>query len=718
MWGIIVELKELSKTDQTSQFIDCETLTKQFYWLVYYLTKKIKNLHVPKEEISTLIHSFESNPQNDNFLIQIDKLFAHAGIQPASWLDVPDQSSLPVLSFSPELGIALVYGRSSDGYWLVESPSGKFRYANWPENTLFTAVHSFHKLSEASSARQALLGVLKENHKWIYPCILASLIGSSLALVTSLYSMQIYDRVIGSHSLDTLLVLTIGVVIAYLIDLPVKMARAGIVDNAAAAIDQKCATLIYARLLSVRLDQYPGTVGSLAAQVKSYESVRSFAMALILFLTTDAPFALLFVVVIGLIGGLKVAMVPLFFLFVSFAVGLMSKKMILSSVHNNVLSGNKRHGLLVETIEGAETMKATGNKWRFLGKWNELSAHSIKEFIITKHLNDRSSYLTAFIQQLSYVLLIATGAWIATTSTDITSGSLVACSILSSRVLSPMALIPGLLVQWAHAKTALTQLESLFKLQPEYIQGQNLIIPERLYGKLQLNDIEFRYPGQNEAMSIDVLNIKPGEKVAILGGIGTGKSTLLRAIAGLSKPVHGKVLLDDMDIMQISPERRSELVGYLPQSFSLFSGTLKDNLTAGLGNLSDKFILDISRITGLSHLINSRDAGLNLPIFEGGGGLSGGQRQLVGLTRLLMQSPSFWLLDEPTSSMDITTENRCINIFKQAIKPEQTLILVTHKLSLLSLVERVIVLSPSGIVLDGPKDEVMDKLKKPTEFVS
>lgn len=686
------------------------SFAQQINWLAAYLMRDIQSAIIPKEDVLLAMQSVQEKSETDNLMRQVALLLRLAQHETAVWMQAPESTELPMVAVHETFGLMIVYGKNTEESWLVQTTKGKDQVTSWVKGTSFTRVHSFIKMTEIDTARAEFVRILKQEPRWISFVVLASFVGAGLALLTSLYSMQVYDRVIGSHSLQTLLVLTIGVVIAFTIDLPTKVARSVIIDKASANIDKKCANAVFYRLLSVRLDQYPGSVGTLAAQVKGYESVRSFAIAFILFLTTDAPFALLFLVVISFIGGPIIALVPITFLIFSIFIGVVSKKQIISSAHGVAVSGNKRQGLLVEAIEGAETLKATGAQWRIMGRWNALSAQSIAEYTVIKRMTDRASYLAAFNQQISYIFLIATGAYISITSTTLSIGGLVACTILSGRVLTPMGMIPGLLVQWAHAKTALESLDSMFKLEVENENRKILLSPETLRGAIKITNVKCRYPGQIQSIKIDDISISPGEKVAILGAIGSGKSTILRAIAGLTKPSDGQVLLDGMNILQISAECRAEKIGFLPQSITLFSGTLRDNLCAGLPQISETLMIEMSNATGLSQLINGRDEGLDLPIMEGNAGLSGGQKQLVGITRLLMQSPDVWLLDEPTSAMDEGTEQRCINIFKQAVKSKQTLLIVTHKPSLLVLVDRIIVMTPSGVVLDGPKDIILEKI--------
>jgi ATP-binding cassette subfamily C protein LapB len=313
--------------------------------------------------------------------------------------------------------------------------------------------------------------------------------------------------------------------------------------------------------------------------------------------------------------------------------------------------------------------------------------------------------------------MVAAGAWIASTSTNLTTGGLIACAILSGRVLGPIAALPGLIVQWAHARAALDSLEKVFALQLDNHAVERPLTPDNIRGEWRVENLKFTYPGRPRPQTLPPTLIRPGEKVAILGPIGTGKTTLLKLMAGLFAPSEGQVLLDGLDIQQIDRTHLSRHLGYLPQDVKLLAGTLRDNLTSGLDthghiDVTEKAMLEISRLTGLDQLIASHPQGLDMPIFEGGNGVSGGQKQLIALSRLLLSRPAAWLLDEPTAAMDEATEQRSLACLRQAISPAQTLILVTHKPVLLSLVDRLIVLLPDGGVLDGPKAAVLDHLRQ------
>jgi ATP-binding cassette subfamily C protein LapB len=321
-----------------------------------------------------------------------------------------------------------------------------------------------------------------------------------------------------------------------------------------------------------------------------------------------------------------------------------------------------------------------------------------------------SGNLTQFIQQLAYVGIIAVGA-LAISDGKLSVGGLIACSIISGRALAPMAQIASMIVQWAQAAAALKGLEAIMALPSDQMPGDRPIIPESTTGELGIEKVRFTYHASvPSVLEVGALRIAPGERVAILGNVGSGKSTLVKVLSGLYRPQGGRVFLGGLDVTQIAPEFVREQVGYLAQDVRLFQGTLRDNITIGLPNPSDEQVLGAARLTGLLAAIEAHPKGLNLEIAEGGRGLSGGQRQLVGLTRMLIAQPRVLLLDEPTASMDAALENFVTDRLFQALPAETTIVVVTHKTALLKHVTRLIVMERGRVVLDGPRDQVLTRI--------
>jgi ATP-binding cassette subfamily C protein LapB len=331
-----------------------------------------------------------------------------------------------------------------------------------------------------------------------------------------------------------------------------------------------------------------------------------------------------------------------------------------------------------------------------------------------RHNNEGLNYITAVLTQISYVGIVSAGAYLAIQG-QLSTGALVACSILGGRVIAPLGALPGLLVQHAQAKAAITGIERICKLETDTSGVDRMLLPETLDGRYTLTDVRFSYGGQKDAplaLAVPQLYIGAGERVGVMGPVGSGKSTLLRLLTGMYRPQSGRVLLDGLSLSHINRQVITDQVGYLQQDTRLFQGSLRENLLIGAPDTGDQAIFEALKRSMLIHMVASHPRGLDMPIFEGGRGLSGGQRQLVALTRLLITHPRIWLLDEPTASMDHELERHCLSLLAQELAdPQRTLVCVTHKTSMLALVNRLIVVVGNRIILDGPRDDVLQRLQ-------
>jgi ATP-binding cassette subfamily C protein LapB len=683
-------------------------------WLAQRCITQHAHLHKPsRREIRELQDTVAAEADADHLQDTIRILFQIIGLETPAWQAAPAQDALPMVALIPGIGCRVIYARTPDGHWLMESPAGSQQLYQLPEGSQYAAIAaSTRSAGHAPTALAMFKSALLARKSIFFQAALASLLANILALAASIYSMQVYDRVIPTQGVSTLVVLTIGVLLTTLLELVVKIARSAILESSIKGMDLELSHKIFMRLLRLRMDQFPASVGTLSSQLRSYETIRAFASSATLYIAVDAPFALLFVCVIALLGGLAVAAVPVVFFALALSIGLFYRRRIAQHAQTANVAVNRKLGLLVETVESAEAVKATGAGWQQLARWDALNRQSVEDDVKIRHYSEQASYLAAFMQQASYVLLVATGAWIAATTTDLTMGGLIACSILSGRVLGPVGALPGLIVQWAHARAALDSLEKVFALQCDNHGVVRPLTPDGIRGEYQVTDLRFTYPGRPETVAIERLLIRAGEKIAILGPVGAGKSTLLKLLAGLYMPGQGRVLLDGLDMQQVSRARLSEHLGYCPQDVKLLAGTLRDNLLTGLAGIDEPTLLRACETTGLGQLIASHPKGLDLDIAEGGGGVSGGQKQLIALTRMLLAKPDVWLLDEPTAAMDEQTEQRSLLALRQAITPGQTVVLVTHKPFLIGLVDRLIILTPGGIFMDGPRDAVLEKLRQ------
>jgi ATP-binding cassette subfamily C protein LapB len=560
-----------------------------------------------------------------------------------------------------------------------------------------------------SSARDLFLRAMRKRWSVFADAVLGTALVSMLGLVSSLYTMQVYDRVIPTGAHATLWVLTIGVGIAILLEFAMKQVRATLVDRACKAIDQELSGRFFDKALAIRMDTRPGTVGTFAAQIRQFETVRNFLTSSTLFIAADLPFALLFVAFIGLIAG-PLALVPLAFLPLAALAAYALRGSLARLTKAHVEESNQKNGLLIESIDGVESVKAAAGEWKMLERWQQLTATVAGNELKIRARSTFSANLTQALQQGAYVGLVAYGVFLIGRG-ELTMGGLIACTIISGRALAPFAQISSFIVQWQMSKAALEGLDQIVRLPADGPQADRPLIPDTCQGHLALDGVRYAYRDGRVGLDVPRLVIRPGERVAVLGAVGSGKSTLIKVLSGLFRPSEGRALLDDNDVALLAPGFVREHIGYLPQDVRLFQGTLRDNLTMGLPSPSDSQVLGATRLTGLDAAAAQHPRGLGLEIAEGGRGLSGGQRQLVGLTRLLIAEPHILLLDEPTASMDNEMEDRAMAAIFGAIAPQGVVVVVTHKQRLLQHVSRVIVMDRGRIAMDGPRDAVLQALK-------
>lgn len=625
-------------------------------------------------------------------------------------LEDPTPADLPCVGHRSDLGWFLLVGRNADGSWRMEAPEGaEFLLESLTEVSCISLPRRSANGSPAPSAVALVWNAILKRKAVFLEAILATAFLSILALTVSLYSMQVYDRVIPNQGFQTLWVLTFGVAVAILLEFVLKQLRSHIVDRTGTVIDHELSEWFFKRMLNIRMEKRPSSVGTLASQLKGFEMVRGVLTSTSMFILADVPFSLFFILVIGLIGGV-IVFVPLIALPLALIAGLIFQRTIEQHTRANQVGSNLKTGLLVEAVDGAESLKANHGEWNLQGRWNRLVKEVGDSDQKIRFLSALSQNMTAGLQQLGYVTLVASGAWLVTQN-ELTMGGLLACSIIANRAMMPVVQLPGVMVQWAHARAAIEGLDRIIELPSESDEEHQTLVPGALGGSYRFERTRFAY-GKADTMALEVenLQIRPGEKVGLLGSIGSGKSTLLKLASGLYRPQEGKVFLGDIDMALLAPSVVRETVGYLPQDQRLFSGTLRENLILGLADPGDEAILDAAKQTGLIQLIAGQSKGLALEITEGGRGVSGGQRQLIGMTRLLLGRQKVWILDEPTGSMDADSEARLVNLLRTAIAKEDTLLVATHKTALLPLLDRLIVMHGGRVKIDGPRDKVLAHL--------
>lgn len=699
-------------------FKDMDELKEQFRWLGMQCS--IPPLSARRLGSNEFEHLIQSCSGTDETSIRrfAEDFFESVALKSPLWNHEIDIESLPVLALFPGRGIRVVFARDTDGSWKCEGPEGISSEEDFPDKTYFSPLKALPERLGKRTATQMFKEIAYRQKSFVVHAAIASLSINILALGTSFYSMQVYDRVIPTQGMSTLVALSVGVFIAIFLEMILKLARATILDHASKNIDIACSHDIFSRFLKIRSDALPKSVGTLSGQLQSYGSVRAFIASAALYLVVDFPFSMIFLAVIILLAGWSMGLIAFAFLIISIVTGTFFRKKIERLSQTSSMASHKKLGLLVETLANAENIKATGAGWSILGQWNTLTEDAIHDDIHIRHYSELSSYMAAFFQQVSYVILVATGAFLVATTDQLTMGGLIATTILSGRVLSPIAMLPNLLVQWGKTKIALKDLNAVYALQSDHEGIDRPLSPVLDQPVLQCNNLKFSYSKEASLLKIDDLTIRPGERIAVLGPIGSGKSTLLKLLTGLYRPQEGSVLVNGIDMQLILRSRLNETIGYLPQSVKLIAGTLRENLIFGLAGIADEKILEAAKKTGLIHLLNTLPQGLDTPVPEGGESVSGGQKQLIALTRMVLAEPTIWILDEPTASMDETTERSVLRLLHTEIGPDKTLIVVTHKPAIVGLVQRVIVVTQQGVAMDGPRNAVLEQLKPATQAAS
>lgn len=524
-----------------------------------------------------------------------------------------------------------------------------------------------------------------------------------ISIVSSLFAMQVYDRVVPNFAYATLWVLAAGVGIAILFELVFKALRLSYMESMTERVDRALSQHFFDQVMALKLDKRPSRAGTLVAQIRDYESVKAFFTSTTLFVMADLPFVLFFIALIAWIGG-PVALVPLALLPICVGIGLWAQRPLAQLQQVQTDESARRHGLLIEVVQGAEAIKAQGGEWRFSLIWQSLTTQLADNASRIRLLSSHAQFISQAFQQVAYVLVLAVGVYTIEKG-SLTMGGLIACSILAGRTLGNITQLTSVLVQWHHASHALKVLNMLLRL-PSDDSTDREASTQAVALDYQLGALRYRYEGsQQPQLQLPPLKIAAGERIAVIGRNGSGKSTLLKLLAGLATPEVGDVRLGGLDLQTARLGWLRSRVGYLPQEVRLFGGTLRDNLTLGMTLPTEARLQATLLSTGLDRLVAHHPQGLDMQIKEGGAGLSGGQRQLIAFTRLVLQQPSVWLLDEPTASLDRETEERIVAII-QGLPATTTLIFTTHKTGWLPLANRALLIDEGQLRADSPTDKL------------
>jgi len=542
--------------------------------------------------------------------------------------------------------------------------------------------------------------------------MLASLVANILGLGGVLFSMQVYDRVIPAESLPTLYVLFGGVLLAIFFDFIMRLMRMKITDLLGKRADLRVSDLVFGHAMRLRNSARPKSTGSFISQLRELESLRDLITSSTATALADLPFFLIFLVVFYLIGG-PLVLIPLFALVAMVVPGLMAQRKLARLANESMRESALRNAMLVETVQGMDDIKSLQAEQRFQQQWNHYNAVAADSSLRLRTLTNGLVAWTQNVQSAVFAIVIVFGAPMVIAG-DLTTGSLVAASILASRMMAPVSQLTHVLTRWQQAKVALEGLNRLMQLPVDHPEGAQRVHLPVITGRYELKRAAFKYSeeARTPALTVNDLTIEPGERIAVLGRNGAGKSTFLQALAGSLDLSSGSISLDGVALGHIDPADVRRDVGLLTQNSRLFHGSLRENLIMGAGQASDQEIIEALGITGALEFVRSCPTGMDHLILEGGLGLSGGQRQSLLLSRLLIRQPHILLLDEPTASLDEVTERKLIQNLA-AWGQGRTLIIATHRTSVLSMVDRIIVVDNGQVVIDDTKDNAIAKLSRP-----
>ncbi len=629
--------------------------------------------------------------------------------------------TLPCVLLLKNGNACVAISRDEANVWTViqpESDGGETRIPNSELLNYYDGVAIFSRPAFKFDNRAQDHAVPKNQH-WFWSVfrqslplysevLIASFLINIFALLTPVFTMNVYDRVVPNNAFDTLWVLAFGIVIVYVFDLIMKTLRSYFLDIAGKRVDIILSATIFEKIMGLKAAVRPKSVGSLASNLSEFEMFRDFITSATITTLIDLPFTILSLIVIFWLGGFLV-IVPLVIMPLIVLVALALQRPLQGVIQKSFRLGTQKHATLIETLTGIDTLKAVGAEGVVQRKWEnvigEQSDLSLRSKLLTTAIVNQSG----FFQQMAYIGVVMAGCFLIS-ERMLTMGGLIACSMLTGRVTAPLAQVASLITRYFQARSAVQGIDDIMQLPVERPEGKNYIHRPVIQGDIEFRNVTFNYPeSEISALTNVSFRIRNGEKVGIIGRIGSGKSTIEKLILGIYEPTEGSVWVDGVDLQQIDPADLRRSIGYVPQDVMLFFGSVKENIVLGAPYVDDSMVLKAAEIAGVTEFVNRHPQGFDMHVGERGEGLSGGQRQSVANARALLLDAPILVLDEPSNSLD----NRSEENFKTRLSKhleERTLILVTHRASLLTMVDRLIVMDGGQIIADGPKEQVMQAL--------
>jgi ATP-binding cassette subfamily C protein LapB len=540
--------------------------------------------------------------------------------------------------------------------------------------------------------------------------MIAGVLINLFGLTSSIFVMTFYNRVIPNNALETGWVLSIGAITLFVFDFVMRTLRGYFIDFAGRRVDVIAARRIYDQLLDMKLASRPSSSGAFASMLREFDSVREFMNSATMTAMVDLPFCFLFLFVIFVLGGPIAILLTALVAVVIFA-GAFMQIPLRNMVKKTVYTGESKHGLLVETIHGLETIKAVGADGRLRARYGDLVAEAATQAQASRFISALGVNIAAFFQQAATVFVVLMGMYMVKDH-NITMGALIACVMLAGRAIAPIGQVANLMSRYHQSRDALKSLDDFMMKPVERPPHAPFLHRPDMQGKIAFDHVSFSYPGSDRKILQDItFTIKPGEKVGLVGRVGSGKSTIARLMLGLYDPSEGAMLADDTDYRQIDPADLRRNVAYIAQDVVLFRGSVRENITIARPQASEEEILAASRAAGVHEFIARHPMGYDAPVGEGGNGLSGGQRQAVALARAMLVKPAVMVCDEPTNAMDMQAEEAFVRHIQEQVQ-DKTLVLITHRMHLLSLVDRLILIDQGRVVADGPKEKVIQALSQ------
>lgn len=568
--------------------------------------------------------------------------------------------------------------------------------------------------------RTSASGDLPTNH-WFWSVVrrfgsnyghvaLAAFLVNMLAVAAPLFTMNVYDRVVPNGAIPSLIALAIGLGLAIVFDFVIRMVRSRIVDLTGKKIDVVLASNIFEHVLSIKMANRPTSVGILANQMRDFDSVRDFFTSGTVIAATDLLFAFIFIGILFIIAG-PLAWIPLLMLPIVVGTGIILQKPLDRAMKRLQAESSARHGVLVESLSGIETVRAAGAESRMQMVWERSVAATARSGEDVHFWSTLALTISNSAQQITSMLLVVIGVFLILDG-KITMGALIAATMLSGRVLAPIASIASVITRATQTLSALRAIDRLMQLERERPPGRSYVSRKIERGAIAFNNVSFRYPNsKQDALSNVTFKINEGERVAIVGRVGSGKTTVGRLLSGFYDPTEGSVAVDGIDARQYDPADLRAGIGFVMQDTDLFFGKLRDNIALGKPAATDEEIIEVARLAGVENFVATHPLGYDMPIAEGGRSLSGGQKQAIGLARALIRRPRIMFMDEPTAHFDVRTETEFLERLKNLARSEMTIIVSTHRPSLLSLVTRILVFEQGKLVADGPREAILANLQ-------